>query len=266
MEHAMKHSQFRITTLAAALIAIGFAGGAVAQSYGSSSTSGSTATADHSAKTSLAEHGGKLAHSDKSFIEEAAKGGMAEVELGNLASQKATNPQVKAFGERMAKDHAKANEELASLANSKGVQLPAKEKLMERHETNKLAKEEGAKFDREYIDHAVKDHQKDVKEFEKQAQNAKDPDLRAWAQKTLPTLQDHLRMAQAAQASVHGAAGTSPTASRYSSPSSASSSTASVENSTPSTAATNSANVAGAAGANTGGTGGSTPRSANTTK
>ena len=126
------------------------------------------------------------------------------MELGQIAQQKAQNPQVKEFAGRMVQDHGKANEELKTLASSKGVQVPGETDRSHKHKAESLNKKSGDKFDHEYMDEMVKDHKKDVKEFEKQAKNAKDADVRSFASKTLPTLQEHLKMAQAAQRAVKG--------------------------------------------------------------
>jgi putative membrane protein len=173
-------------------------GWAAAQTASSSAAnnSGSTSSSASPQGATSKSSGQKLSHADKAFIEDAAKGGMAEVQTGQLAAQKGSDPAVKEFGNRMVQDHGKANEELQQLAQSKGVQMPSKEKFMDRHEANKLQKLSGADFDREYSQHALKDHQKDVKKFQEAANKLKDPDVKAWAQKTLPVLQEHLAMAQ----------------------------------------------------------------------
>jgi putative membrane protein len=147
-----------------------------------------------------------LSHGERKFIEEAAKGGMAEVEHGQSSLEHASNPQVKQFAAKMVQDHSKANEELRSLAQAKGVTVPSGPKSTEKHEMSKLAKLQGDAFDREYMDHMVKDHEKDVKEFQKEADKAKDADVKNFAANTLPTLQEHLRMAQEADAAVGGKA------------------------------------------------------------
>ena len=172
-------------------------GWAAAQSASSSAAnSNGSSSSSASPQGTSARSSQKLSHADKEFIEDAAKGGMAEVQSGKLAAEKASDPAVKEFGNRMVQDHTKANEELQQLAQSKGVKLPDKEKFMDRHEASKLQKLSGPDFDREYSQHALKDHQKDVKKFQEAANKLKDSDLKAWAQKTLPVLQEHLAMAQ----------------------------------------------------------------------
>ena len=142
----------------------------------------------------------KMSSSDTKFMKEAAIGGMEEVELGKLAQSKATNADVKKFGQRMVDDHSKANEKLTSLASSKGVQLPTQLDRKAQGDVDKLAK--ASSFDREYMDMMVKDHQKDVADFRKQSTSAKDADLKNFASTTLPTLEEHLKLAQATDGTV----------------------------------------------------------------
>lgn len=141
-----------------------------------------------------------LARGDRRFVEQAAEGGMAEVALGNMAQQKATNDQVKQFAARMVEDHGKANDELKQIAMSKGVTLPAKPDRSSQRDMDRLNKATGAEFDREYMKHMVDDHKKDVKMFRDASTSSKDADIKTFAGKTLPTLEEHLKMAEAAQA------------------------------------------------------------------
>jgi putative membrane protein len=116
-----------------------------------------------------------------------------EVELGQLAQQKASSDAVKQFGRRMATGHAKAGQELAQLAAGKGVELPKQPSRKTQVEKDRLSKASGTAFDREYVKMMVKDHEKDVAGFKRASQQALDPDLKAWVSKTLPTLEDQLR-------------------------------------------------------------------------
>ena len=139
----------------------------------------------------------KLARSDRKFIENAAKGGLFEVQVAKLAESKASDPAVKDFAKMLADQHTNANNELTQLANSKGVELPAGPGFMQRHSVNSLAKRSGADFDKHFVSEVgIKDHQKDIKDFEKTAKDVKDPDLKAFIDKTLPTLREHLAQAQ----------------------------------------------------------------------
>jgi putative membrane protein len=139
---------------------------------------------------------------DQKFVREATMGGNAEVELGKMAADKAANPQVKAFGQRMADDHSKAGDELVSLANRKqisvSIEMDAKEKALR----DRLMKLNGAAFDRAYMSAMVRDHEEDVRAFETESRSGNDPDVKAWAAKTLPTLQEHLRLAREADRAV----------------------------------------------------------------
>jgi putative membrane protein len=137
-----------------------------------------------------------LSDADKAFIMKAAQGGMAEVALGNLAAQQGASADVKSFGNRMVNDHGKANDELRTLAGNKGLALPADTDAEHKAKQDELSKTSGKDFDKAYIDDMVKDHEKDVAEFQKESTAAQDPDLKAWVSKTLPTLQDHLKQAK----------------------------------------------------------------------
>jgi putative membrane protein len=130
------------------------------------------------------------------FMKDAAMGGMAEVELGKLAQEKATNPRVKNFGEMMVKDHSAANNDLKSIAQQKNVMLPTD---MGKHKDHyeDLSKKKGADFDKAYMKMMVDDHQDDIKDFEKCAENGTDPDVKTFASQKLPTLRKHLDSAKA---------------------------------------------------------------------
>ena len=138
-----------------------------------------------------------MAKQDHDFLMDAAMGGLMEVELGRMAAQQGTSEAVKQFGQRMVDDHGKANQELMSLASSKGMTLPTDLDEKHRQEVTKLSAMSGAEFDRAYSKMMLSDHNKDVSEFEKQSTRGTDPDLKAFAAKTLPTLQEHLQMARA---------------------------------------------------------------------
>ena len=139
---------------------------------------------------------------DASFAVEAANGGMAEVELGKIAEQKATNPRVKKFAEMMVMDHSKANEELMALAKVKNITLPKTCGPDEQKVMDDLNKKSGKDFDKAYVDNMVDDHKKDVKKFQDATKDCKDPDIKAFATKTLPVLQTHLDSITAIQKSM----------------------------------------------------------------
>jgi len=136
------------------------------------------------------------------FAREAANGGMSEVELGRLAVERATNPAVKAFGQRMVDDHSKANVELQAIASQAGIALPGQVDAKEKQIYDRLAALSGAAFDRAYIDDMVKDHKADIALFEKASRASGDSPLKKFAADKLPTLREHLKMAEEAQASL----------------------------------------------------------------
>jgi putative membrane protein len=137
-----------------------------------------------------------LSDADREFIRKAAHGNIAEVELGTVASQRATRPMVKEFGLKMTKDHGAANAELATLARAKGAEMPATLDPAHQAVRDRLMALQGAEFDRAYMQAMVQDHTQDVAEFEKATQTLADQDLRAWAAKTLPVLREHLALAR----------------------------------------------------------------------
>ena len=136
-----------------------------------------------------------LSSSDKKFVMETAQGGMMEVEIAKLAVEKASSEEVKQYAQRLVDDHTKANDELTQLASQKGVMVPHDEKAMMKGK-DKLSKLSGADFDREFMSLMIKDHTKEVKEFEEASNKSKDTDVKDWAAKTLPTLREHLQMAR----------------------------------------------------------------------
>ena len=129
-----------------------------------------------------------------SFTTNAAQGGMAEVQLGNLALAKAQSAEVKQFAERMVADHTKANDDLKEVAAKKSVALPTEISDEQKSTLDKLSKLSGADFDKAYVKAMVEDHEKDVKEFQTQSQTGTDADVKAFATNTLPTLKAHLEM------------------------------------------------------------------------
>jgi len=142
--------------------------------------------------------------SDEQFVLKASQDGMAEVNHGNLAAQKAQNPEVKQFAQRMVEDHKKANQELLELANKKQVKIASD--MGEKHQAlqEKLSTLSGAAFDRQYMQHMVEAHETAVALFKAEAKNSKDEALRALAEKTLPTLEAHLKMARQLEEKLKG--------------------------------------------------------------
>ena len=156
----------------------------------------STSATDTSSTTSTTGTSASVSDADKAFMANAAQGGMAEVNLGQMAATKAASNDVKDFGNRMVNDHSKANEELKQLSAGKGVTLPTDVDAASKKTADELSKKTGKAFDKAYMSAMVKDHEKDVAEFQKESTAAQDPDLKNWVTKTLPTLQDHLKMAK----------------------------------------------------------------------
>jgi putative membrane protein len=195
--------QFKSSLLAAAVTAALAAGSVQAQGGPSSpmpsSPAGAAAQGTGSAPgTRAADAGAKstLTAADRQFVMEAAMGGMAEVQAGQLAAQKAQNPQVRAFAQKMVDDHTKANGELMRLASARSITPPSELDRSHRSALDKLQKASGPDFDKAYMKQQVSDHEKTVSLFEKQAKRGSDPELKAWAAKMLPDLQSHLKMAR----------------------------------------------------------------------
>ena len=162
-----------------------------------SASATSTSATDTSATTSTTgTSAASLSNADKDFMTKAAQGGIAEVNAGQLAASKATANDVKDFGNRMVSDHGKANDELKSLATNKGVTLPTDTDADHKKASDALAAKTGKAFDKGYMTDMVKDHEKVVAMFDKESKDAQDPDLKSWVTKTLPTIQDHLKMAK----------------------------------------------------------------------
>jgi putative membrane protein len=135
------------------------------------------------------------ADTDAAFVEKAANGGMLEVELGKHASQHATDPGVRAFGQRMVSDHSKANAELAAIAKRQGLTVPSQMDAKHRETLEELSAKRGAEFDQAYMDLMVDDHGHVVDAFREQAKEAK-TEVDRFAARTLPTIESHLMQAK----------------------------------------------------------------------
>ncbi len=151
---------------------------------------------EHDKTDGQAMQNGKLSHSDAKFVHQAASGGMMEVKLGEMVADKASSDAVKQFGQRMVTDHGKANAELKDLCAKKDV--PLSDTLMKKHQAmvDELSKLSGEEFDKAYMKHMVKDHEQDVAEYKMASEKCEDADVKAFAAKTLPTLEEHLKMAK----------------------------------------------------------------------
>ena len=128
-----------------------------------------------------------VSEKDKTFMKKAAKGGMMEVAMGRLGEQKGQSEDVKSFGKRMVTDHSKANDELKKIAAEKNVKLPEKEPKV------------SWSSDKAYMDAMVKDHEKDLAEFQEEAKSGSDPDVKKFADDTAKLVQEHLDLAKQTQ-------------------------------------------------------------------
>lgn len=172
----------------------------------SSSSTDSTSMKDSSSKTDTsmksAATSSPVSKDDSAFVLTAAKDGMAEVNAGKMAQQKASSPRVKSFADMMVTDHTKAGDELASIAKTKNITLPTAPDADAQKMADDLGKKSGKDFDKAYVKGMVEGHEKAVKLFTDASQNCKDADLKAFATKTLPTLKMHLDSIKAIKASM----------------------------------------------------------------
>jgi putative membrane protein len=203
----MRPPKFSYSTLAAAVLAFGLPLAAAAQA--TDKEQGRSVTPPPGATTSSATartdaQDTTLPAADRQFMDKAAIAGMAEIEMGRLAQQKASNDQVKQFGQRMVEDHGKANSELKQVASDKGVELPTSLDPKHQQAIEKLQKLSGTEFDRAYMTMMVEDHTLDVAEFDRQTTIAQNEKLRQFAQKSLPILQEHLKLAKSIQGQLSG--------------------------------------------------------------
>jgi putative membrane protein len=139
------------------------------------------------AKDAQGNKSSSLDMKDKTFMKKAAKGGMMEVAMGKLAEQNGQSEDVKSFGKRMVTDHSKANDELKSIASQKGVTLPGKEPTLK------------WSSDKAYMNMMVKDHEKDLAEFQEEAKSGSDPEVKKFAEDTAKMIQEHLDLAKETQ-------------------------------------------------------------------
>jgi putative membrane protein len=139
------------------------------------------------AQDTAAGNSSSLSASDKMFMKKAAKGGMMEVAMGKLADEKGQSDDVKSFGKRMVADHSKANDELKKIAAQKNAKLPTKEPSV------------SWSSDKAYMDAMVKDHEKDLAEFQEEAKNGSDADVKKFADDTAKIVQEHLDLAKQTQ-------------------------------------------------------------------
>lgn len=137
---------------------------------------------------------GAMSAADKKFAMAAAQGGMAEVKLGELAAKQGSSAKVKEFGQKMVEDHGKANDDLKSVAASKGLTLPSEPNAEQKATMARLMKLHGAAFDSAYIKAMKMDHKMDVAAFKKEASSGKDAEIKSFASRTLPVVEGHYQM------------------------------------------------------------------------
>ena len=145
-----------------------------------------------------------LNNDDARFATAAASGGIMEVELGRICVDKAMTDKVRAFGKLMVDDHTGINNDLIALAASKNLVLPSSMSTKDQDMVNDLKKTTGTDFDKAYISMMVDDHKEDISDFKKESTDGKDPEISAFASRTLPTLQRHLEEAKIAHDAING--------------------------------------------------------------
>ena len=139
---------------------------------------------------------GMLSAADREFATKAAQGGMAEVEMGNLAQQQGSSDQMKDFGRKLVQDHTRMNNDLKDIASRENITLPTEISADQRKTIDRLSKLSGAQVDREFAKESVNDHKEDISEFQKEASSGENQSLKNFASSNIPVLQDHLNMAE----------------------------------------------------------------------
>lgn len=165
-------------------------------SFALAATLAASGQATNSKANTMSKSSPSTTAADTTFVKAAARGGLAEVELGQLAEQKGASEDVKKFGQRMVTDHTKANDQLKEVAEKEHIDLPTELDAKDRATKAQLEKLSGEQFDHAYMRDMVKDHRADVAEFERESKYAKDPAVKSFAEQTLPTLREHLKAAE----------------------------------------------------------------------
>jgi putative membrane protein len=138
----------------------------------------------------------QLSKQDRDFARDAYKANLAEVEEGKVAQQRGANEGVKDLGKKLVDDHQAAGDKLKTIAQKNNIDLPSDAEQKAQKEAQKLGKKQGAEFDRDFSRHEAKEHGQAIKLFEKEAKNGKNPELKQYAEETLPKLREHQQMAQ----------------------------------------------------------------------
>jgi len=211
----MAHKLNLITGVAALALVFGVSPGFAQNGSTTHDPNGTVPERTHTVNRNASGNASDTSNADHNFAMKAAQGGMAEVKLGQLAEQKGTNPMVKEFGRRMVEDHSKANKQLMSVASTQNVPLPNEIDKADQATYDRLSKLSGDAFDRAYAHDMVKDHTKDVSEFQKEAKSGQDTAIKNFAAQTLPTLQSHLDEARRMEQTVTQSANNNTTGTTY---------------------------------------------------
>jgi putative membrane protein len=146
---------------------------------------------------------GNLSAADRNFMKTAAEVNMTEAHLGQMAQERASDEGVKSFGQTLVQDHTRAYEELTALATKTGESIPKGIDVRRDHAIEGLARDKGAGFDRSFVRHEVQDHQRTIAEFKREAEKGQNADVKAYAQKMIPALEEHLHKAEGLEKSEH---------------------------------------------------------------
>lgn len=187
-----------VGALATTLIAGG--NSVFAQGYHSGSATGTAAT-DTTKK-------GNLTSSDARFLRDVAEANQGEIDMAQIAVQKSQNADVKQYAQKLLDDHTAQQKQLQQLAQQKGVTLKEKPEMRENHEIHRLNDASAKNFDKDYLKYMIKDHEKDIKAFQKEADKATDPDVKSFASGAVPTLQQHLNAARQLDSTIAGSSST----------------------------------------------------------
>lgn len=191
----------RLLITSTSLLALCLAMPVAAEGTAGSNEAGSSAPASGMSSSGAAEGGaesraGMVNRQDRKFVEDAAIAGMAEVQLGQLAAQRAQDPAVRDFANRMVSDHTPANQRLMTIASTVSITPPDKLDFMHRRTVKKLTKAEAKDFDKDYIESQVSDHKKMIELMEEQMEDGQNAELKQYATDLLPRLREHLQLAQ----------------------------------------------------------------------
>lgn len=188
-------NKFRPLTIAAVIMAMAGAGAAQAQAQNSQ--------ASKPASAGMSRQAQQLSEQDRDFMKNAAEANKAEVQASQLAVRKATDPAVKDFAQTMIDDHTKAQDRLQKIGKDKGVQLPSEPSTAQKSKLDELRAANGSEFDRKFSENiGIEAHHKAIDLFRKESDKGRDPDVKSFAETTLPKLEHHLQIAQNMQAKV----------------------------------------------------------------